>query len=63
MSFGDGNLRARVGELERENAELRALARDMGESLIHGNCYRWCDLPCDGKCHFAKRMKELGVWK
>jgi hypothetical protein len=46
-----------------ENAKLRKLVADMREAFIHGNCYRWCEFkePCDGKCQYIDRMRELGV--
>lgn len=53
MSFGEGNLRYRVDYLERENAELRELARDLYDNL-------WTHVP---KCAdaFAERMRKLGI--
>lgn len=56
-----------VAELERENAKLRELVRDMYKAFMHGNCYRWCEFkePCnyisDGRCQWYDRMRELGV--
>ena len=54
-----------VAELERENAKLRELVKDMRKAFIHGPCYRWCEHmpePCNGdKCQYVNRMKELGV--
>ena len=52
-----------VEALNAENAKLRELAADMREAFIHGNCYRWCEFkePCDGKCQYIDRMRELGV--
>ena len=56
-----------VDYINRMIADLKALVRDMDKALIHGNCYRWCDMPndCDavttGHCPFRDRMRELGV--
>jgi hypothetical protein len=52
-----------IARLKAENAKLRELVADMREAFIHGNCYRWCEFkePCDGKCQYIDRMRELGV--
>ena len=52
-----------IARLRAENAKLRELVADMREAFIHGNCYRWCEFkePCDGKCQYTDRMRELGV--
>ena len=52
-----------IARLRAENAKLRKLVADMREAFIHGNCYRWCEFkePCDGKCQYIDRMRELGV--
>ncbi len=52
-----------IARLRAENAKLRELVADMREAFIHGNCYRWCEFkePCDGKCQYIDRMRELGV--
>ena len=65
MSFGEGNLRTAVAELQDENKALRQLVRDLLP------CYRWSD--CFGGCEnegerFAacpteieQRVKALGT--
>ena len=57
-------LQAENRELERENAELRALARDMWvKHLERMDDCAWCVMDCEdgAECAFLKKMKELGV--
>ena len=52
------------GSLEHENAELRALARDMWvKHLGRMDDCAWCVMDCEdgAECAFLKKMKELGV--
>lgn len=66
MSFGEGNLRTAVAELQGENEALRQLVLDMLP------CYRWsdcCGRPCqnEGELYAScpkdveRRVKALGI--
>lgn len=62
MSFGEGNLRYRVDYLERENAELRELARTMHLTWkrldLEGD---WPTSGHNGWKTFERRLGALGI--
>ena len=60
MSYGEGNLHERVEELERENAELRSLARDMRDDIYQTMCVMFADFGAPKGTAYDERMAALG---
>lgn len=62
MSFGEGNLRTAVAELQAENEELRELVRDMWLTWkrldLEGD---WPSGGHNGWRTFEKRLRDLGM--
>ena len=65
MSFGEGDLHLKIGELEKDNGELRVLVKDFANASCH-TCYPFtpwfrCGYFNGSECELVNRARELGV--